>query len=208
MTDKPRRLATYVHVGGKRYGPEDEIPSEVAQKITNPKAWADVDPPSSGVQGEAGQRRSGPRLAGYVHVGGRRYGPDDPIPPDVAARITNPRAWEGGKLPRIATGGVVRGSESKGSDTVLSQVSGGFMLRPEQVAAMAADDGDQTQQDPTEDQQKQSPARIPAPPRTGAGSGVDAWSAYAATQGVEVEDGARRDDIIAACERAGVLNEQ
>lgn len=39
------RLATYVHVdvgGGevKVFGPNDEIPAEVAELITNPKAWA------------------------------------------------------------------------------------------------------------------------------------------------------------------------
>jgi hypothetical protein len=42
------------------------------------------------------------------------------------------------------------------------------------------------------------------PPRAGKGSGVEPWAAYAASQGVEVEDGAGRDEIVAACEDAGV----
>ncbi len=48
----PRRLATFVHVGDSVYGPDDEVPADVAALITNPAAWApapdavegDVDP--------------------------------------------------------------------------------------------------------------------------------------------------------------------
>ncbi|MFE2912823.1 hypothetical protein [Kitasatospora indigofera] len=46
------------------------------------------------------------------------------------------------------------------------------------------------------------------PPRAGKGSGKDAWSDFAAAKGVEVEPGANRDDIIAACEAAGVVQPQ
>lgn len=38
-----KRLATYVHVDGAVYGPDDEVPAEVAEQITNPKAWASED---------------------------------------------------------------------------------------------------------------------------------------------------------------------
>lgn len=41
------------------------------------------------------------------------------------------------------------------------------------------------------------------PPKAGAGSSVDAWAAYAADQGVEVPEDAKRDEIIAALEAAG-----
>ena len=37
-----------------------------------------------------------------------------------------------------------------------------------------------------------------APPRGGPGSDRDAWAAYAASLGVDVPDGATRDDIITA----------
>ena len=36
-----RRLASYVHVEGQVYGPDADVPAEVAEKITNPKAWGD-----------------------------------------------------------------------------------------------------------------------------------------------------------------------
>lgn len=36
-----RKLATYVHIDGVAYGPNDDVPADVAKKITNPKAWAD-----------------------------------------------------------------------------------------------------------------------------------------------------------------------
>ncbi len=39
------------------------------------------------------------KLASYVHIGGQVYGPDSKVPADVAAQITNPKAWEGGKVP-------------------------------------------------------------------------------------------------------------
>jgi hypothetical protein len=45
------------------------------------------------------------------------------------------------------------------------------------------------------------------PPRGGAGSGADAWSAYAERKGVEVPEGATRDAIIAALDEAGVPTE-
>jgi hypothetical protein len=38
---KQRKLATYVHVDGAVYGPDDDVPADVAKQITNPKAWAD-----------------------------------------------------------------------------------------------------------------------------------------------------------------------
>jgi hypothetical protein len=43
------------------------------------------------------------------------------------------------------------------------------------------------------------------PPRAGAGSGTDAWKAYAASfdPPVEVAEDAKRDDVIAAIEAAG-----
>lgn len=42
------------------------------------------------------------------------------------------------------------------------------------------------------------------PPRAGKGSSEDNWRAYAAENGVVVEGIAGRDEIVAACEAAGV----
>lgn len=36
-----RKLATFVHVDGVAYGPDDEVPAEVAERITAPGVWAD-----------------------------------------------------------------------------------------------------------------------------------------------------------------------
>lgn len=43
------------------------------------------------------------------------------------------------------------------------------------------------------------------PPRAGRGSSLDAWQRWAGLAAVAVEDDMTRDDIIAACELAGVL---
>lgn len=45
------------------------------------------------------------------------------------------------------------------------------------------------------------------PPKAGRGSGTEAWATYATANDVIVEDDAGRDDIIAACEAAGVPTE-
>lgn len=42
------------------------------------------------------------------------------------------------------------------------------------------------------------------PPRAGRGATADAWADYALDHNVEVEEGQSRDDIIAACEKAGI----
>ena len=46
---------------------------------------------------------------------------------------------------------------------------------------------------------------VPQPARAGKGSGIDAWRAFAESKGVGVDSGMSRDDIVAACEQAGVL---
>lgn len=50
-----------------------------------------------------------------------------------------------------------------------------------------------------------APAEVPVPPVSGPGSGKEAWAAFAADRGVEHDAGASRDDIMAACQAAGVL---
>ncbi|WP_406337373.1 hypothetical protein [Streptomyces sp. NBC_00649] len=50
----------------------------------------------------------------------------------------------------------------------------------------------------------QAPAASEAPPRSGRGSGIEAWRAFAEQHGVDVAEDATRDDVIAACEAAGL----
>lgn len=45
------------------------------------------------------------------------------------------------------------------------------------------------------------------PPRAGRGSGLSAWQAYAAAAGVDHPEDAGRADIIAACIKAGVIED-
>ncbi|MFI5808981.1 hypothetical protein [Streptomyces sp. NPDC051561] len=47
-----------------------------------------------------------------------------------------------------------------------------------------------------------------APPRSGRGSGEAAWRVFAEQHDVEVADDATRDDVIAACEVAGVVERE
>ncbi len=42
-----KKLTTYVHVNGSVYGPDDDVPADVAKQIENPKAWAKDDDKSS-----------------------------------------------------------------------------------------------------------------------------------------------------------------
>ena len=48
------------------------------------------------------------------------------------------------------------------------------------------------------------PDDVMQPSKAGPGSGKGAWLAYANVHGVEVDEDASRDDIVAACEQAGV----
>lgn len=58
-----------------------------------------------------------------------------------------------------------------------------------------------------ESEDDESEDEVPVPPKGGAGSGVQAWASYAQANDVELTEGMTRDDIIAACEAAGVPTE-
>ncbi len=125
-----RRLARPVSVAGKWYTPEDDIPADIAAKIKNPKAWAtDVTPDDGGNTDDAERRPAGAptgaRLAMRVSVAGKWYTPEDDIPADIAAKIKNPKAWEGGVLPHLGgkTGagpGAGEGAAAGGPDPALT----------------------------------------------------------------------------------------
>jgi hypothetical protein len=96
-----QKLARFVTVGGKTYGPKDDVPDDVLAQIKNPKAFVPVGeaPETEDYSGKEGGTASGAKLAGPVTVGGKTYGTKDFIPDEVAAKIKNPKAWEGGKVP-------------------------------------------------------------------------------------------------------------
>jgi len=104
------------------------------------------------------------RLIAYVHVDGKAYGPDDQVPAAVAERIGG-HAWTDADSAAEAPSPVGVGE------------SGG------------------------------TPVDV-APPRSGRGSGVEAWRAFAEQHDVEVAADASREDIIAAAEAAGVVERE
>jgi hypothetical protein len=63
------------------------------------------------------------RLRSFVHVPVGLdwvvYGPDDEVPAEHAALITNPKAWEGGKLPSV------KGVKSSEGETVATSAATG-----------------------------------------------------------------------------------
>lgn len=104
MTQQKRKLARHVTVGGVTYGPNDHLPDEVAAQIRTPKAWIPVDETApADTRSEHAGTTSGARLAKTVTVGGRNYSPSDEIPDAIAKQIRNPKAWEGGRLPTLAS---------------------------------------------------------------------------------------------------------
>lgn len=56
-----------------------------------------------------------------------------------------------------------------------------------------------------EDGGEQQQAGNEPPPRSGRGSGVEAWRTWAEAHGVDTDDEMSRDDVIAACEQFGVV---
>ncbi|MFF9088648.1 hypothetical protein ACF1BE_19890 [Streptomyces sp. NPDC014991] len=105
------------------------------------------------------------RLRGFVHVDGKWFGPDTEVPADTAKRIGD-HAWE--------------------------------------TDADSSDDGEPGPVGYTDP----GTGGDEAPPRAGRGSGIDAWRKFAEQRGVEYDTNASREDIIAACEAAGVIERE
>lgn len=77
---------------------------------------------------------------------------------------------------------------------------------PDRPPAKAAPAAEPAADDPPEVAEPDPDLPDP-PPRAGRGSSLAAWESWAATVNVAVPDGASRDDIINACQRAGVLDD-
>jgi hypothetical protein len=128
-------------------------------------------------------------LKQVVVLGGAVYGPGyiNPPPDDVAEAITNPIAW---------------GEEPESDDSPKD-------AEPVEVPVVAAPgDGDVTSPDtPDPAPAPSGPAKptVPEPPRSGAGSGITAWRAFADANDVTYPADASRDEIITACEKAKVV---
>ena len=126
-------------------------------------------------------------LSKVVVLGGHVYGPGyiNPPPDDVAERITNPIAW--GEEPDS-------GNSPQGEEPVEAPV----------VASPA--DGEVTSPDVPETPVSEPPKpTVPEPPRSGAGSGIAAWRAFADANDVKYDADATRVEIVKACEDAQVI---
>ncbi|MEF2979099.1 hypothetical protein [Subtercola sp. YIM 133946] len=134
-------------------------------------------------------------LAAAVHLDGMVYPAGTSVPAEVAERITNPKAW--GDEPTRAESSVKtagKAPKSKGSGK-----------KAEPKAAPAAPAGAPDASDTASGE-----TDLVAPPRVGAGSGTDAWRSYAlaavakAGLNIDIPEGTKRDDIVAALEEAGI----
>jgi hypothetical protein len=128
-----QKLARFVTVGGKTYGPKDDVPADVLAQIKNPKAFVPQGeaPKGEDYSDKDGGTTGGARLAGPVTVGGKTYGPKDFIPDEVAARIKNPKAWEGGKAPtaKPAAADGDKAGDGEGSDPSFVAATDGSDLK-------------------------------------------------------------------------------
>lgn len=103
------------------------------------------------------------------------FGPDDHVPSWAEELIENPDAWGEGE-----------GATPKRLHSDNAGQSRADVPDPGGSSSPPAGGGDGP------------------PPMVGAGSGRDAWAAYADAKGFQVEDGDKRAGIIAALEAAGV----
>lgn len=123
------------------------------------------------------------RLAKAVSVRGRKgdvlFLPGQDVPEWAQKLITNPHVWASDEQDE---------QDSPEADDV----------EPDEV-----DDTDD-QYDDVEEDDSESTVAPPVPPKSGTGSGRDAWAAYASAYSVDVTDDMSRDDIFAALDEAGV----
>lgn len=138
----------------------------------------------------AGGKGEGRVLASTVHVDGEIYAAGTEVPAAVAALITNPKAW--GETPAESTSSEAEKSADSGTGGKSAKKSGGKKDKaPAASSASAADEGGLK------------------PPSKVSGSAI-AWRDYAiaaAAAGglnIDVPEGTKRGEIIAALDAAGI----
>lgn len=141
-------------------------------------------------------------LATDVYVAGQRYAAGTTPPDEIARRITNPAAW--GYVVEEEVTKVIAQPQPGNTEPPAPRPGPTPIEVPESGGAGArlTPQLDDPQVKVVEDEEK---SRLKAPPRSGKGSGIDAWEAFAAVHGVHTDPGAERAEIIAACEQAGLI---
>lgn len=186
-----RRLAGYVIVDGTPYGPDDHLPERIAVRITNPAAWALDTPTHSAVSAPLVPTLSNADAADQVTAGRHDTAVPDPAVPNAAA----------------ADGGPA--DESPADDVPAPEPDMPHPAVPDEMVSTRDENVSRDITAPSPDTDEvEAPAAVSPPPRSGKGSGIEAWRAYARALRVPVPDGAERADIITACEKAGHLPSQ
>jgi hypothetical protein len=122
------------------------------------------------------------------------FGPDYPgneVTSEVEAAVTAARGGGGAAATGADKGEVYGGGTS-------ADISEADQARLRAQREAGADAG----QDVTGGAGSAAGDTTTAPPRSGAGATRSAWADYAQAKGVDIEDGASRDDIIAAVDAA------
>lgn len=137
------------------------------------------------------------QLITTVHVHGHGiYRPGDKLPTEVRKLLAdNPRVWgeDDGQEEPTRPG---PSETALAGDAVLAELEAARARIAELEAAGSGsgsgseDDGDGP------------------PPKAGPGSGASAWVEYSKSKGVDVPADARRDDVIAALEKAGFATDR
>ncbi len=128
-------------------------------------------------------------LNAYVYVNGVGYAPGDAVPDDVAKKI-GAHAWTDGE-PDVQAAGT-RGVGDPVPETPV-QLGGDDAAKDHFPAS------DDAVEPGTGDAPAAPSGDLPsAPPRSGRGSGLEAWKAHAEKLGIQVSDSADRDDVMAA----------
>lgn len=180
-----------VIVESKVFGPDDEIPEGFGNGEYTP-VYAPREDDQAPVAESVLTPWSSPVATGtWV---------EQPEPEDIEALVANESPVDGGE-----------DELDEGSPEQARQQAGEELTEAEKAALDAAgsDEGDDKPVDESDagtpvQAQGEADSEQSVPPQGGPGSGKDAWAAYAASNGVTVESGATRDEIIAACEAAGV----
>lgn len=176
-----RRLAGYVIVDGRPYGPDDDLPEHIAVRITNPAAWTPDTPPTHDVGGTSPAPVT----------------PDADVPDKATARR------DATVVPATAVPDIAAPTSASTAPVTLDPAG------PDEPTITGDEtDSPDTPSAPAETGEVAAPAAASPPPRSGKGSGIEAWRAYARAVHVAVPDGAERADIITACEKAGHIPPQ
>lgn len=148
------------------------------------------------------------KLASYVHVDGKPYGPDDDIPPEVADRITTPGAWvntdDATPEPVVAGDSMITlgsAGETVGKVPSDSPAARNLTDAADEPPEPTAEQLDQLSTDTAEP--SVTSEQVLPPRMGGAGSGREEWGAYADSQGVTYSESASRDEIVEALRKAG-----